>query len=520
MTHKYPYRISLWQEYLIFCYKIHSKKQFFKALSLALSHNANNLKFWLLGVYYEFDVQKNPFKARKLFFKALKLNGRNLDFWLEYFSFEIKFLAILAKRAKFLGSAEKNEKTAENAKNAKNAENAENAKNAENAENAKNAENEKTAENAENLKNDDFIGFIEENKEKFDLEGKGWNKEKELEILRTIYETCKEKFDRKAVVLGFLKRIKLEEKAEKNEFFELFAFKSEIMKDSAFFLKESGVFAIEIMRESFLDAEEISALIEEIAGNTKEFMAFLKDFLKKPLEDKGFYDVLTKKIQEKVAEMAYEDSKGFIEIFSLFLKVFGKENLAFLEEIEEFLEISMRKSLEFIGIYVEILVFRGFFTEEKVRVLLKILKKSLDCKENKLQLLKSVVFYVKAGNLREKKLGQEILSAGIENFLLNPSQFSCFLKEFLLYLEEIEEEKEGFFARILVLKRSCPLEIWLEYLRVYREKLSYTEKEAIFRRLNAWFPKNVAVKKAGLALEESEGNYVKAQTIARELAGI
>jgi U3 small nucleolar RNA-associated protein 6 len=79
--HKYRYRIELWKQYLAFCYVVKSRKTFYKALSNAVKFNPFSLELWLSGVYYEFEVNKNPWKARKVYHKALKVNRTNLEFW-------------------------------------------------------------------------------------------------------------------------------------------------------------------------------------------------------------------------------------------------------------------------------------------------------------------------------------------------------------------------------------------------------------------------------------------------------
>ena len=56
----------------------------------------------MIGIYYEFDINKNPFKGRQVFHKAIKLNGKSLDFWLEYLRFEAKFVKLVEERQDFL----------------------------------------------------------------------------------------------------------------------------------------------------------------------------------------------------------------------------------------------------------------------------------------------------------------------------------------------------------------------------------------------------------------------------------
>jgi hypothetical protein len=41
------------------------------------------MDLWLIACYYEFNVGKNPFKARKIFYKALKSLNNN-EIWVEY----------------------------------------------------------------------------------------------------------------------------------------------------------------------------------------------------------------------------------------------------------------------------------------------------------------------------------------------------------------------------------------------------------------------------------------------------
>jgi hypothetical protein len=61
---------------------------FFKAVSQALAMNWNSLgnycihililkDLWLLAVYYHFEMNNNPFRARKTFLKGLKMNSTN-----------------------------------------------------------------------------------------------------------------------------------------------------------------------------------------------------------------------------------------------------------------------------------------------------------------------------------------------------------------------------------------------------------------------------------------------------------
>jgi len=64
------------------------------------------IDIWLLAIYYHFEINKDSFKARKTFLKALKTNKKRKDFWLEYFRFELKFLEIIKKRKSVSGVEE------------------------------------------------------------------------------------------------------------------------------------------------------------------------------------------------------------------------------------------------------------------------------------------------------------------------------------------------------------------------------------------------------------------------------
>jgi len=56
-----------------------------------------------MAIYYEYETNNNPFKARKIFYKLLKVNSNKIDVWVEYFKFEFKFLEQIYQRESFLG---------------------------------------------------------------------------------------------------------------------------------------------------------------------------------------------------------------------------------------------------------------------------------------------------------------------------------------------------------------------------------------------------------------------------------
>lgn len=64
------------------------------------------LDFWLIMVYQEFEIQRNFVKARKLFHQALALNRTSDQFWVEYFTFELKVFILFEKRKQTIDKAD------------------------------------------------------------------------------------------------------------------------------------------------------------------------------------------------------------------------------------------------------------------------------------------------------------------------------------------------------------------------------------------------------------------------------
>lgn len=89
-----------------------SRKNFYRVFSNAIRFNAGSIKLWLVGIYYEFEVLRNPFKGRQLFLRALKLNSASSEIWSEYFRFECKFVKLIESRQEII-TGESKPKTAE-----------------------------------------------------------------------------------------------------------------------------------------------------------------------------------------------------------------------------------------------------------------------------------------------------------------------------------------------------------------------------------------------------------------------
>jgi len=100
-----------------------------KEIGQCLATHPNNLNFWKIAAYNEYENNLNTFVARNLFQKCLRMNKENLQAYLDYFLFEIKFVEKILERRKILASnkeedklkilVDANENNAEAEKNAK-----------------------------------------------------------------------------------------------------------------------------------------------------------------------------------------------------------------------------------------------------------------------------------------------------------------------------------------------------------------------------------------------------------------
>ena len=90
--------------------QVESKKQFYQVFQKNIRYFASNLEFWLIAVYYEFEVLRNPFKARSLFHQALAHNRQDPHVWAEYLLFELKFQVLMQKRDNIIGKVSRKSK--------------------------------------------------------------------------------------------------------------------------------------------------------------------------------------------------------------------------------------------------------------------------------------------------------------------------------------------------------------------------------------------------------------------------
>lgn len=488
MTTKYRHRIDLFKQYLVFCYKIHSKKQIAKVLSQALATHPNSLLFWLLGVYHEFEVERNPFKARKIFFKALKINGANQDFWREYFGFEARFFKLVTERAKLIKKGIDVEESKK-----------------------------------ESDKNDDFIGFdgfgrnFAKGGEEAKLENLPETSQEgaSFEVLKTVYDTMKEKFPLKTILLPCYKTLK------ELDLLEELSSRLGIESDMASERTKDGEFAYGVFTEKGDKSLEdyIDGLME-----FKDVVVFIKTILKK--EEGNVIIELWRVIKEKglIESIQNEERESFNEILLGFIEYFKKDrnNENRNELVRDIRDISkplIAKDGEMLGIFIEsqLLMEQEKFGKEEYEPILESFKtgKSQFKPERKLKFLNYLLEFCGklSGKVKIHKVN-ELLSLGLENLLLHSEELSVFLNNFLSRapLENLED----YYNSLFKYKSVLPLDIWLKYLEISK---NYNQKKKIIQQLKVWFPKNMAkILQFQYKFEEEAGNYVELQKIAFEIS--
>ena len=79
-----------------------------KEIGKCLIQNPTNINFWKIAVYNEFENNLNNLRARKLMQGCIRMNNKDLNAYLEYFTFEIKFAEKISERKNFLREKTKN----------------------------------------------------------------------------------------------------------------------------------------------------------------------------------------------------------------------------------------------------------------------------------------------------------------------------------------------------------------------------------------------------------------------------
>lgn len=64
-----------------------------RVVATVLQLHPTVVDFWLVAVYTELDIKGNLFASRNLMLQAIRNNSESALFYLEYFQFEVQFLA-------------------------------------------------------------------------------------------------------------------------------------------------------------------------------------------------------------------------------------------------------------------------------------------------------------------------------------------------------------------------------------------------------------------------------------------
>ncbi len=73
-----------------------------KEIGVCISNNPKDLDFWRIAAYNEHENNLNTFVARNIFQKCIRMNKENINSYLDYFLFEIKFVEKILERKKIL----------------------------------------------------------------------------------------------------------------------------------------------------------------------------------------------------------------------------------------------------------------------------------------------------------------------------------------------------------------------------------------------------------------------------------
>jgi len=93
---------NIWFEFFNFLIKHKCSNILNKEIGVCLANHPNNLDFWKIAAYNEYENNLNTFVARNLFQKCLRMNKDNIQAYLDYFTFEIKFVEKILERRKIL----------------------------------------------------------------------------------------------------------------------------------------------------------------------------------------------------------------------------------------------------------------------------------------------------------------------------------------------------------------------------------------------------------------------------------
>lgn len=90
--------VSLWIQFLDYVMMIRRNQTFSSSILKAIRLHPLEPKLWSLYINFEWKVNRNIVGCRELVKKALRTIPSNVDLWLEFFSLELDFAALLIER--------------------------------------------------------------------------------------------------------------------------------------------------------------------------------------------------------------------------------------------------------------------------------------------------------------------------------------------------------------------------------------------------------------------------------------
>ena len=110
---KFSTDVKLWLQYIEFCKQVGSVNALGRVMGRMLQAHPNNTGLWIMAAKYEFEDRNNIKTARTLLQRALRLNPKCCNLWVEYFRLELLYVDKVKKRRKLLGVDADDEEEAE-----------------------------------------------------------------------------------------------------------------------------------------------------------------------------------------------------------------------------------------------------------------------------------------------------------------------------------------------------------------------------------------------------------------------
>jgi hypothetical protein len=93
---------SIWMEFFNYLIRNKCHNILNKEIGECLINFPNNLTFWRIAAYNEFENNFNSISARNLFQKCVRINKNKFEAYHDYFIFELKFAEKVLERRKIL----------------------------------------------------------------------------------------------------------------------------------------------------------------------------------------------------------------------------------------------------------------------------------------------------------------------------------------------------------------------------------------------------------------------------------